>query len=304
MSNFVVAAIKNFLKLRQVEFPPEFDCASYRDRNPDLAQLTDEQLVEHYATNGREQGRLANAMASRNDFAALIPSGCRALEIGPFAHPILRGPNVFYCDVLNQIELQNRAVEIGLNPATVPHIQYVLGPQGLDAIPDNFHALLSSHNLEHQPDLVHHLRQAQRRIEVLGGRLFLIIPDKRYCFDRFIAETTIAQIIDAHENHRTVHTLQSVIEHRALTTHNDSVRHWRERQVQRPVPNIDAIRKAIAEWHASGGSYIDVHAWYFTPDSFAEIIAELRALDLVRLQVERLYPTRFGANEFWAILKT
>jgi hypothetical protein len=302
MSNFLVTALKNILKQPAPEFPPELDCAVYCNLYPDLAGKTEQQLLEHYTSLGRTQGRPANAIASRDDFAGLIPGAWRALEIGPFAHPMLRGVNVAYCDALTYDELERRATKLGLDTENIPRIDYVLGPHGLDSIPDDFRAVLSSHNIEHQPDLVRHLQQAQRRIERLDGRLFLIIPDKRFCFDRFIAESTIAQVLEAHESARSVHTLRSVVEHRVLTTHNDSLKHWQERQMQRPQVDPAKLKAAIAEWREAQGGYIDVHAWYFTPDSFPEIIDALRALGLIRLQVERLYPTRFGANEFWVIL--
>lgn len=303
MTNFLAAAVKNFLKLRQVEFPSEFDGEAYRRVSPALAQMSESQLFEHYSAYGRGEGYPGNSITNRGQFVALVPGQCRALEIGPFAYPMLRGPKVAYCDVLSWEELKQRAVKIGLNPQNVPKIDFVLGPQGLDAIPEDFDAVISSHNLEHQPDMVRHLQQAHRRIERNGGRLFLIIPDKRYCFDHFIAESTIAQIVDAYESGRSAHTLQSVVEHRALTTHNEPAKHWLEPMAPRPMVNADAVRKGIEEWRAAKGGYIDVHAWYFTPDSFAQIIDLLYALGLIKLQVERLYPTRRNSLEFWAILK-
>ena len=104
-----------------------------------------------------------------------------------------------------------------MNPDAVPYIHHVLGPQGLDGFTEEFDAVLSSHCIEHQPDLVHHLQQVQHKLKNDGGRYFILIPDKRYCFDKHIAPSTIAEVVQAHEEHRTVHTLRSVIEHLSLT---------------------------------------------------------------------------------------
>jgi hypothetical protein len=46
--------------------------------------------------------------------------------------------------------------------------------------------------------------------------------------------------------------------------------------------------------------YIDVHAWYFTPENAFAILSAL--LSLSRLGVHRLYSTRRPANEFWMIM--
>ena len=59
-----------------------------------------------------------------------------------------------------------------------------------------------------------------------GGCYVIIIPDKRYCFDHFINETTIADVVNMNVNKVKNHSVKSVIEHRGLTCHNDSVRHW------------------------------------------------------------------------------
>jgi len=305
MSDIPLASADNLAKERchQIEFPPEFDCAIYRNLHSDLARMSDEQLRTHYETFGRAEGRAANKLVSRTDFVALIPNWWRILEIGTFCSPVSTGSHVAYCDVFSQEELKGRAAQQGLNPETVPAITYLLGPEGLDGVSDNFHAIVSSHNIEHQPNIVGHLQQVERRLQALGGRFFILIPDKRYCFDRFIPESSIAQVIDCYENRRSVHSLQSVIEHRAMTTNNDSGMHWQDIEMQRPKISEDLIKAAIAEWRAAKGDYVDVHAWYFTPDSFCEIINTLHALGLTSFQVERIYSTRYACHEFWTILK-
>lgn len=285
----------------QAPFPPEIDCSEYRRLHADLAHMDDEALRDHYFRHGRAEGRIANALTERQQFAGLIRPEWRALEIGPFAKPMLEGVNVVHCDVMGRDGLRLRAQEVGLDPDKVPPIAYVVGSDGLDAIPEDFDVVLSSHSIEHQPDLVRHLQEVERRVERRQGRYFVLAPDKRYCFDRHIAPSTIADIMDAHVSGRTVHALRSVIEHRALTTHNDAVIHWKGGQ---PLPAVDptSVSAAVNEWQEAAGQYLDVHAWYFTPDSFAENVGLLNRLGFTRFGVERIYPTRFGAGEFWAIL--
>jgi SAM-dependent methyltransferase len=264
--------------------------------------MTDDQLVDHYNRYGKSEGRASNGLANRQDFASIISPDISALEIGPFASPLLQGENVSYCDVFDREELRRRARDYGLNPDAVPTIHYKLGGMYLDEIPREFDAVLSSHCIEHQPDLIGHLQQVERRLK-RGGRYFILIPDKRYCFDRYNAPSTIADVIQAHEEKRSIHTLKSLITYHALRVHNDPARHWKESGAERPPVEPKKVREAIDEWRTAKGQYLDTHAWYFTPESFREIVDLLGHLGFTSLSTERIYGTRFCTPEFWAILK-
>ena len=50
--------------------------------------------------------------------------------------------------------------------------------------------------------------------------------------------------------------------------------------------------------------HIDVHAWYFTPASASAILGALQNMGLSQLTVHRVYATRYGAFEFWMILRS
>jgi hypothetical protein len=286
-----------------MHLPPVIEPTLYRKNNKDLAALDDAQLRAHYYKHGMEEGRVANSLRSRTDFASLISPELRALEIGPFAAPLLHGSNIRYCDVKNQHSLKERAQKLELDASKVPRIHYVLHDMDMKTIPDRFDAVLSSHSIEHQPDLISHLRDVDALLENKDGRYFLLVPDKRFCFDRFLAPTTVAEVIDAHENGQKAHSLCSVIKHFAMITHNRPAQHWQEALEQKaPEINPQRIKAAISTWKNAKGSYIDVHAWYFTPTSFQEIIVMLRKLNYITFYVERLYPTRRNFNEFWAVL--
>src|SRR5205823_10898481 len=110
-----------------------------------------------------------------------------------------------------------------LDPAGVPEIDFV---GALSEVKDHFGLVLSCHSVEHHPDLVRHLKDVENVLDS-DGVYALVIPDKRYCFDHFLPESNLAEVIAAHHELRTKHTLQKVIEHRSLTTHNFVDRHWR-----------------------------------------------------------------------------
>ncbi|MCU0429656.1 MAG: class I SAM-dependent methyltransferase [Cytophagaceae bacterium] len=239
---------------------------------------------------------------SREDFINSIPHGASVLEIGPFFKPVCRGANVKYFDILNQEELKERAIGIGskeLIEAT-PFIHFVSPIGDLGVIDEKFDVIISSHAIEHQLDLVNHLKSVGNLLEN-GGAYYVLVPDKRYSFDHFIAVSSIAEVLHYHFEKRKAHSLKSVIEHRALTTHDSPFRHWRNDHGS--IQNLkDRIRNALKEYENANGKNIDVHAWYFTPDSFVEIIQLLNQLDFIELSVKEIIPTKYGSVEFFAVL--
>lgn len=280
--------------------PPTIDPDTYRATDPALGHLSDEEAIAHYRAHGRQQGVVASPLALRENLLAFVGESGSVLEIGPFHSPLMRGANVEYLDVLDAGQLRARASHTGGNPDGVPEVIHHVG--SLDAVDRRYDAVLSSHAVEHQPDLVRHLQQVERILQP-GGGYFLIVPDKRYCFDHFIAESTIADVLQAHAEERRVHTLKSVIEHRALTVHNDSLRHWQGDHGSPERNRAARAQAAMEEYRGAAGGYIDVHAWYFTPPTFRSVVTTLRDLGLIGLEIAGIYHPAFGRNEFCAILR-
>jgi SAM-dependent methyltransferase len=281
--------------------PASFDSGIYRALHPDLQRLTDEKLQRHYSEHGINEGRRAHSLPDRAAFAALANS-VEALELGPFQAPLLSGPGIRYFDILDRSGLLERAQRTGKRPERIPeHIHFVSPIGDLSVVDRTFDAVLSSHVLEHQPDLVRHLKNVERLLRP-GAMYLVLVPDKRYCFDHFLAPSTIADVLEAHYTGRTVHSLRSQIEHEALTTFNDSVKHWAG-QHGAPPDVAAQVLKAVARYRDEPDLYVDVHAWYFTPTTFEQIMGLLRELKLTTLTVSRIYPTLKNSTEFWAVLE-
>lgn len=281
------------------ELPISFDFSVYRDKNPDLQHLTPDQLVAHYELHGRKEGRVCSSVASRDDFNALGRELGRALEIGPFFRPGLPPESTDYFDVLDTSALRERAASLGQDPDRVPTIRWTDPWGSLSSITERYDICFSSHNVEHQPDLVGHLLEVETILR-RNGRYLLVVPDHRYCFDALLAPNTIADVLEAHFNGLHHHSLRSVIEHRALVTHNDVVAHWLGDNGYFELRS-DKVAQAIAEYETN--VYLDVHAWKFTPESFISIIKTLFELKKTTFSVERVYPTLRWTNEFFVVLR-
>lgn len=283
--------------------PAEFEASIYRDNCPDLKHLDDAEIQVHYRNCGKEEGRCASRVDSHEAFFGLLGKSESILEIGPLANPAVRGKNVKYFDVVDTLALKEKARANGLNPNSCPEIDYVSDTGNLAVIDACFDIVISSHAIEHQPDFIRHLHGVARLLKP-GGRYFLAVPDKRYCFDHFIPETGIADVLGAYARQARLHDAQNIVRHLISTTHNDAARHWRGDHGA-PLWKSDARLLGTALTHVArtAGKYCDTHAWQFTPDSFREVMQVLSETSLSHFDVQRVYATTYGSLEFYAILE-
>lgn len=239
---------------------------------------------------------------TRSGFVRSVPLDKPVLEIGPFDRPWLSGPNVRYFDVLSQEGLRIRATaEPKRRPGKCPFIHYVSPTGDLSVVDDEFGAVFSSHCIEHQPDLIRHLREVERLLQP-GGGYYLIIPDKRFCFDHFLPESSIDEVRAA--KGRTHHTETKIEEHTVGLTHNNNVLHWLglHGRSAHNDPYAQTKRDKFLR-QARAGEYVDVHAWQFTPTSFTNVIQSLFANGDIALKPARVHDTGFAKIEFMAVLE-
>jgi SAM-dependent methyltransferase len=283
-----------------------FDANYYKNRYADLAHMSDEEALAHFVKHGHYEGRYQNQLAARDGLLGQIPDDDLALEIGPFGAPQLFGPHVRYADYLSTEELRARAPHHGHDPDKCPEIHYVLRNMDLGDIEDRFSAVFSSHCIEHQPDLIKHLQDVGAVLRP-GGRYFLAIPDKRYCFDHFIRESNFGQVVSAHLAARRLHSLRSVVTAYTFGTHNDPIRHWSGDHGTTNLHRVGyrVVRDAIALYlrSAKKHEYVDVHGWQFTPPSFNDICTRLYNDGFSPLRVASISAPIRNSQEFCAILE-
>lgn len=279
--------------------PAEVVAASLR-LYPDLAEFSDADLLRHYEMHGRSEGRVASPAATREGLLALAQTDRPILEIGPFANPQFRGENVEYLDVFDAAELKRRAEDADLDPDHCPdHIDYL---DGLDTVPEGrFHIVFSSHAVEHQTDLIGHLKAAARALTD-DGLYFLVIPDKRFCFDHFRAESSVGEILEAHIEGRQRHPLRHVVDQIAGSAHNDPHRHWAGDHGEPEGLNASNLFAALHHFEEAKGGYLDVHGWRLTPFTFRRAVALAYEMGLSPLAPLRVYDTPRGRFEFTAVL--
>lgn len=243
----------------------------------------------------------------------------KALEISPWHNPFLSGDNVKYFGTMDYEGLKKSAIAKKLPVERIPHEMHFVSPTGdLSVVDETFDIVVSSHVIEHTPDLVKHLNDVETLLNK-GGLYVLMIPDKRYCFDHYRPESTILDVMDAFFNER--NTARFVDKFFSIEkAHNNAISHWlgyHSELFKNDDPEFDKKNPHRKEGYkfalistfkkykkdVEAGTYIDTHNWRFTPDSFRYIVNILNDMKFINLPLYRLYHTLWGRLEFIAMLE-
>ena len=170
----------------------------------------------------------------------------------------------------------------------------------LGSINEKFDTIISSHNLEHQVNLISHLNQVSELLKP-GGSYKMVVPDCAYCFDAKIRPSMISEVISKGSLQDKTHSIDKVIEHKSLTIHNDPVRHWEDSIngiEQYNLIDVTRVSSAMKEFKESNGKYIDVHSWQFRPHTLSDILQALIELKLIKFTSTSCYGSVYGRLEF------
>jgi len=165
-----------------------------------------------------------------------------------------------------------------------------------------FDYIYSAHAIEHQVDFVGHLRSLGKMLRS-QGRIILVIPDLRACFDRFRFPTVTADVLAAYMKHQAVHQGKQVFEALAQGLDINPGRFITRRELDGAdfFHPLESAYEAMCHVEGGGTVYHDLHAWTFTPVSFRLLLVELFLLDLISLKVVTL--TGLYGNQFCAVLE-
>jgi 2-polyprenyl-3-methyl-5-hydroxy-6-metoxy-1,4-benzoquinol methylase len=164
-----------------------------------------------------------------------------------------------------------------------------------------FDAVAASHVVEHAPDFVQFLNDSSFALKD-GGTIFLLVPDKRFCFDYFQPVSDPAKVLADHREKRTRHSFASFYRRTMHTTGNGGIA-WDQRDLtEAKLTHADpheALRNA--ERNSVAPDYMDMHENYFTPASFAILVEELGYLGKIDVRLDLV--TRARGCEFLVALK-
>jgi hypothetical protein len=233
----------------------------------------------------------------------------QGLEIGPRNAPLVRkadGP-ILYADYADTETVRANLNVSGEDPSGVLEIDIVTGGGSLAAVaPGKVDYILASHVAEHVPDLLGWLIDLHA-ILTEGGTVGLAIPDRRFTFDRFRAESTIAEAVEAYLLAATRPSLRQVFDSAWPAVEIGVDQAWRneipkhataEHRLARLKPALDLVRRL----HQTP-TYNDAHCWVFTPASFLDLLDQAARMDLLPYTLQTFHPTEHYGYEFYAVLR-
>jgi SAM-dependent methyltransferase len=246
-------------------------------------------------------------MSPRRDklLARIKPESMEGLEIGPLDRPSVTSAHgsIRYVDFATTEELrQQRKNDPTVNVDNLAPVHFIWGDKTLgEAVGGaHFDYVVASHVVEHVPDLIGWF---QELAEVLkpGGVVSLVVPDRRYTFDRIRPETRTPEVVEAWLEHHRRPSYRQIFEHYALHTRVDVEQAWAgtldESRLERMHPESYALQ--VCQEAVQSKRYVDSHCWVFTPTSFFGVIRSLCELGLFAFEVVEFFAPTRGEIDFF-----
>ena len=282
----------------------DFDYGIYRNYE-DLKLMDKLALEDHFLNFGIQEGRAFNSVKDRKDFVDLVSKEGKMLEIGPLDNPQLnhQSPNYYSLDVFDKEQLTKNYIDHpNVNKEKIIEPSYVIVNNDYSQIKEKFNTVFSCHSIEHMPCVVTFLNNIENLLSE-DGYGYLIVPDKRYCFDHFKRESEIYDVLQLFYEKNTRPRLSANLKMLTQSTHNDCIAHWNNDHGEINSENalLQLYHGILTQYNT--GEYIDSHVSHFTPQSFMQIVNSLNNLKLINLKIHKIYHTLTNSNEFYVILK-
>lgn len=178
------------------------------------------------------------------------------LDIGALHRPMVkhRGMEVEYVDRLTTADMRAHYPELSEYPLQEPDIlcdaQYL---DGVDSRSQDF--VIASHVIEHMKNPILALKNWATVVKP-GGKIYLVVPDHRYIFDKNRPLTTVDHLLDDYWHPSEQRDFQHYLEYAELVD---------DCYGERILPHADELR-------VQGYS---IHFHTFTPESFDDLLTEM-----------------------------
>ena len=221
----------------------------------------------------------------------------QGVEIGPCHNPVAPKREGFKVEVIDHLDREGLIDKYSgqrIKTGNIEEVDYVWRGETYAELTGRrqyYDWIIASHVIEHTPDLVAFICQCAE-ILTQTGVLSLVIPDKRYCFDKFRPVTSLAHVIDRHRTGADQHTPGSVAEYYLNVVRCDDQDAWDSKATgsisfSHP-PEAGQLNFSLAK---NAREWLDVHAWCFVPHAFRLLIQDLYDLGLIPLKELSFSPT-------------
>jgi len=243
-------------------------------------------------------------MDFRNYIREIITKSQTGIEFGPSYSPILPkrdGYKTLVIDHADQETLREKYRPHGVNIDLIETVDAIDDGGELTLLSEDrrgFDFIVASHVFEHLTDPVLFLQRCERALKY-DGKLILLVPDRRFCFDYLRPVSTCGHMLRAYLSGQKRHDAGALYDHSAYYALRNGAFAWGDPGNGEFVFQGNPAAGYAAAVHNSE-DYVDCHAWVFTPSSFRLILHDLRSIGLISMR-EAFFEGPFGC-EFMAIL--
>lgn len=244
----------------------------------------------------------------RGKIKKMIDLNKRILEIGPLTSPFIKkyeAKYVYYADRRCTEEVKKLyESDPNVDCKQVVNIDFVIEKSFNDTLKEEkkFDYIVLIHVVEHIHDLILFFTDISKCMNE-NGRVVLIIPDKRYCFDHFRRESSFCDAVDVFLNGNKRLERHVFDAYYNTLNENDPKIFWRNECEHKKVlfrSFDDALRETNKFLN---GEVDDFHFWTFTDVSFMRFIFDMTRSKMFPFSVEHFSKTEIDTFEFGVVLK-
>lgn len=240
----------------------------------------------------------------------------RILEIGPLNGPIISKkefPNVFYCDIRSTEEIKKlyfsndylKATGIQINVDDIVDIDFVIKDSYKSTFSniERFDYVVLSHVMEHMEDILGFFNDI-RYVLKPGGKLGILYPDKRYCFDHFRTSATFADAYEVFVKGNKENARKVLDFFLNVIPENNPERYWNNDCLNKLLEKKDSTNIFDTYMKALQGEKIDdVHYWVFSDKSFLKFLYDCISMEAIEFSCVDFIPTQQNSQQFLIILQ-
>lgn len=243
-----------------------------------------------------------------------LSSNDRILEFGPLNRPIAtkdKFPNVVYADIRNTKDIKKlyksndfiKSTGVVVDVDSIIDIDFVIKDSYKNTFKDaeKFDVIILSHVVEHMPDIIGFFTDIEAILKD-NGKLIIIYPDVRYCFDHFRNGT---KFIDAYDVYRKKTSSAACVFDFAFNVvkENDPSFFWEGLNTINILP-ANSFDSSISKYNKVnlGETPDDVHYWPFSDYQFIKFLYDMDRASLLGFAIDKFYETLQDTQEFMVIL--
>lgn len=244
----------------------------------------------------------------------LLKKTDRILEFGPLIRPIATRkefPNIFFADVRTTSEISKLyesndyldSTGLSVDIDQVVEIDYVISRTYKETFKNQkkFDVIYLSHVVEHIPSIIDFFQDISN-ILTKNGKLILIYPDARYCFDHFRNGTTFVDAYDVYLDKKNLS--KRVLDfYYNVVNENDPTFFWNSKNQNNILPSTN-FQKSLDVYQKSTKGLLpdDTHFWPFSDFQFIKFLYDLDRAGLFEFEIVDFHQTQINTQEFMIVL--